>query len=111
LGTPVALDLIEQVSIKVLIPVSGFVINYDTELNSYFLKEKGVDFKKINKNIKQSFVIYGNNDPYVSQEVLRSLTENLRVGPEIISDGGHLNTDSDYKTFLRLLEIIKKEIK
>ncbi len=111
LGVTTVLDLIEYTSVKALVSASGFAYNYGAELNSYFLKEKDVDFKKVNKNLKQAFVIYGDNDPYVPQKVLKSLADNLKVKPEIIKNGGHLNTSSGYKAFPRLLEIIQKEIK
>jgi hypothetical protein len=111
LGVATALDLIENTSIKTLISVSGFAYDYGAELNSYFLKERNIDFEKVNRNLKQVFVIYGDNDPYLPQEVLRSLADNLKVEPEVVSSGGHLNTDSGYKTFPRLLEIIKNEKK
>ena len=110
LGVTTALDLIEKISIKALISISGFAYDWGAGLNSYFMKEKDIDFKKVNKNLKQAFVIYGDNDPYVPQEVLKYLADNLKANPEIIKNGGHLNTDSGYKTFPRLLEIIKKEI-
>lgn len=107
LSVSVALDLIEQVQIGSLIFVSGFAYDYGAKLNSYFLSERNIDFDKVNKNLKQVFVIYGDNDPYVPQKVLKSLADNLKVQPEIISNGGHLNTDVGYKTFPRLLEIIE----
>lgn len=107
LGVTTALDLIEQSPIKALISVSGFASDYGADLNSYFLREKTVNFGKVKKNLGQAFVIYGDNDPYVPQEVLRFLADNLMIKPEIIHNGGHLNTDSGHKTFPRLLEIIK----
>lgn len=110
LGVATALDLIENTRVKVFISVSGFTYDYGAELNSYFMKEKTIDFKRVNKNLKQAFVIYGDNDPYLPQEVLKSLADNLKAKPEIIKNGGHLNTDYGYKTFPRLLEIIKNEI-
>lgn len=111
LSVTTSLDLAEQIPIKALISISGFADNYGIQLNSYFLGEKNIDFDEVNKNIKQSFVIYGDDDPYVPQEALMSLADNLKVKPEIIHNGGHLNTDSGYKTFPRLLKIIKKEIR
>jgi hypothetical protein len=110
LGVATALDLIENTRVKVFISVSGFAYAYGAELNSYFMKEKTIDFERVNKNLKQAFVIYGDNDPYLPQEVLKSLAGNLKAKPEIIKNGGHLNTDYGYKTFPRLLEIIKNEI-
>jgi predicted alpha/beta hydrolase family esterase len=77
------------------------------ELNSYFLRQKNIDFKKINENLKQAFVLYGDNDPYVPQEVLRSLADELNIEPEVFANGGHLNTAAGYIKFPRLLEIVR----
>ncbi len=110
LGVPVALDFIEEASVKALISVSGFARDYGIELNSYFLREKAIDFKKINENLEQSFIIYSDDDPYVPQEELRFLAEGLKTEPIIISKGGHFNTDSEYTTFPLLLEIIRNKI-
>jgi hypothetical protein len=110
LGVVTALDLIEENPVKDLISVSGFVSDYGAEMNDYFLKEKNIDFDKVNKNLEKAFVIFGDNDPYVPQDALRPVAESLKVKPEIIPNGGHLNTEAGYKTFPRLLEIIKNEI-
>ncbi len=107
LSVATSLDLIEETPIKKLVSVSGFASDYGAELNSYFLKERAVDFYKVNRNLKEAFVVYGDDDPYVPQKELKSLAENLKVKPEIIPKGGHLNTESGYTTFPRLLEIIK----
>jgi len=107
LGVTTSLDLIEEVHVKSLISVSGFAFDYGSELNSYFLSEKNIDLEKVNENLEQAFVIYGDDDPYVPQEALKSLADNLKVKPEVLSGGGHLNTDTGYVTFPRLLEIIK----
>lgn len=106
LGVPVALDLIEKIPVKALISVSGFARDYGVELNSYFLSEKAVDFEKVSKNLGQRFVVYGDNDPYVSQEELKFLADGLKVKPIIISNGGHLNTAAGYTTFPLLLDLI-----
>ncbi len=107
LSVVTSLDLIEETPIKKLISVSGFAFDYGAELNSYFLKERTIDFDKVNRNLGKASVIYGDDDPYVPQEVLKSLADSLKVKPEVIPKGGHLNTDSGYTTFPRLLEIIK----
>lgn len=110
LGVPTALDLIksENKKIKALISVSGFAEDYGAELNSYFLKEKELNFEKIRKSLEKAFVVYGNNDPYVPQKILQSLADELKVKPLVIKNGGHLNTDAGYKDFPELLEIIEK---
>ena len=105
-----ALDFIEQADAKVLglISVSGFCEDYGAELNSYFMKEKDIQFSEVNKHLANAHVLFGDNDPYVPQETLTSLGEWLGVQPEIIKEGGHLNTDSGFSTFPRLLEIIEE---
>ena len=110
LGVPTALDLIEQLKspIKALVSVSGFFSDYGAELNGYFLREKGVDFAAVNKDLEKAFVVYGDDDPYVPQEELKSLAESLNVEPVIMPKGGHLNTDAGYTTFPLLLEIIER---
>jgi len=110
LGVTTALDLLEQVSGKAkgLISVSGFAEDYGAKMNSYFLREKHVDFAKIRKHIENSFVVFGDNDPYVPQKKLQIIADQLRVTSKIIPNGGHLNTDAGFTTFPYLLEVIKK---
>lgn len=105
-----ALDYIEQASTKVhgLLSVSGFCEDYGAELNSYFMKEKDIQFSAVHKHLSNAHVLFGDNDPYVPQETLISLSVWLDVQPEIIKEGGHLNTDSGFSTFPRLLEIIEE---
>lgn len=105
-----ALDYIEQADAKVraLISVSGFCEDYGAELNSYFMKEKDIQFSAVNKHLAKAYVLFGDNDPYVPQETLTSLAGWLGVQPEIIKEGGHLNSDSGFTTFPRLLEIIEE---
>lgn len=109
LGVTAALDLIEnyQTPIKTLISVSGMADDYGAELNSYYLKERSIDFAKVHKNLQKSFVVYGENDPYVPQETLSLLARKLHVIPKVIQNGGHLNTDAGYTQFPLLLNIIE----
>lgn len=110
LGVVTALDLIESLSLPIvaLISVSGFSEDYGVPLNSYFLIERNIDMKKVNENIKHKYVIYGDNDPYVPQNILNKLATDLKVKPYIIQKGGHLNTNAGYTEFPLLLEIINK---
>jgi hypothetical protein len=110
LGVTAALDFIEQEPVKAIISVSGFARDYGLKLNSYYLKEREIDFNTVKENLRQAFVIYGDNDPYVPQEELEFLADKLGVEPEIIPAGGHLNASVGYREFPRLLEIIEKEI-
>jgi uncharacterized protein len=109
LGVVTALDLIEQGKARALISIAGFARDYGATMNGYFLKENDIDFGKVNNNLRKAFVIYGDNDPYVPQNELEFLADSLRFEPEVIANGGHLNTDAGYTVFPRLLEIIQGE--
>lgn len=105
LGAVTAMDFIEQSPdlIHGLVSVSGFARDYGIELNSYFLKEREIDMLLIRKNTKHFSIIYGNDDPYVPQVELEYLADKLGVKSIIIKGGGHLNTESGYTKFPRLL--------
>lgn len=109
LGVVSALDFIEQAEhiIHALVSVSGFCDNYGSSLNDYFMIEKDIRFSEVHKHVSKSHVLFGDNDPYVPQETLSSLAQWLEVNPEIVKEGGHLNTDAGFSTFPRLLEIVE----
>ncbi len=110
LGVVTALDFIEQSEKKVLglISVSGFAEDYGSELNGYFMRQKELDFTAVNDQLSKAFVLYGDDDPYVPQEILGKLATFLDVTPEIIVKGGHLNTQAGYTEFPLLLDLVKK---
>jgi predicted alpha/beta hydrolase family esterase len=60
---------------------------------------------RVKEHLDKSYVIYGDNDPYVPQKTLHDLAESLGVTPIVIHNGGHMNTDSGYTSFPRLLEL------
>lgn len=108
LGVTSALDYLEQAScpIKGMVSVSGFSDDYGLELNSYFLKEKSIDFDKVNANTEKAFVFFGDNDPYVPQDSLNKLADNLKTKPVILAEGGHLNASAGFTEFPELLEAV-----
>jgi predicted alpha/beta hydrolase family esterase len=108
LGVTTALDYIEQLSspLKGLVSVSGFTGDYGNELNSYYLHEKSINFKIVRRNIQKSVVIYGDNDPYVTQVALKKLASDLDDEPIVIPKGGHLNSETGFTQFPKLLEVI-----
>ena len=109
LGVVTALDLAESLDqpIKGLISVSGFSDDYGAQLNSYFIKEKKINFDKVKKHVGESSAIYGSDDPFVPQEKLKSLAENLETEPIVIAKAGHLNTEAGYIEFPLVLRIIE----
>lgn len=112
LGVTSALDFLEQTEAKIngLISVSGFAEPYGAELNNYFLSEKHIDFQKIKAHVNWAAVLYGDDDPYVTQQALRYVADALSVEPIVVPGGGHLNTEAGYTTLPQLLEILKKHL-
>jgi len=112
LGVTTALDFIEACETPVggLVSVAGFAVDYGSELNSYFLSERKVDFTAVRKNLQNAAVFYGDNDPYVTQDALQQLADELDVAASLIPGGGHLNADAGYTEFPMLLEaVVAKE--
>ena len=109
LGVATALDFLETIltPINILISVSGFAEDYGAGLNSYFMKEKTIDFEKVKLHVNKSYVVYGDDDPYVPQATLRKLADNLEVIPNIIHKGGHLNMEAGFTTFPFLVKLIE----
>ncbi|HEY5152486.1 MAG TPA: alpha/beta fold hydrolase [Candidatus Saccharimonadales bacterium] len=109
LGATTALDFIEQADGKVnrLLSVSGFAQDYGVAINSYFLSEKPIDFKKVGDKLRWAAVVYGDNDPYVPQDALKYVADSLGVQPLVIPDGGHLNTEAGFTEFPQLIEMLQ----
>lgn len=110
LGVTAALDFLEQATSQIngLLSVSGFAEDYGADFNSYFLREKSIDFKKAKNNLGWAVAIYGDNDPYAAQTALRHLADDLGVEPIIIANGGHLNTEAGFTKFPQLVDILEK---
>lgn len=108
LGVATAMDMIEAVNKKVsmLVSVSGLYRDYGLELNSYFLKKRNINMAKVKSLISKVVIVYGDNDPYVLQDMHQKLSANLDVKPLVIKSGGHLNTDAGFSAFPLLLNII-----
>lgn len=77
---------------------------YD-EVNKTFFEE--IDFDNVKKRINKIVCFYGDNDPYLSQDMLKDFAD--KVGNEIvvIEEGGHLNSESGYTSFNELFDYIK----
>ncbi len=84
-------------------PVMDFIGNaeYDA-LNQTFFPHK-TDWEKVAAHAGTAHVLHGDNDPYVPVAQARNLAGKLKVPLELISGGGHLNSESGYTAFPRLL--------
>lgn len=110
LGATTAFDYVEQIDEKIdgLVSVSGFAEDYGAELNGYFLKQKHIDFEKVRNNLSWASVLYGDDDPYVTQDALEYVADGLNVEPIIIPGGGHLNTEKGYVELPQLMKILEQ---
>jgi predicted alpha/beta hydrolase family esterase len=108
LGTPTALDYIEQSdqTINSLISAAGFFEDYGMELNSYFMAEKKIDIDNIRQKIEHIHILYGDDDPYVPQQTLNNLAQEFEVEPTIFPNGGHLSARAGFTKFPEILNII-----
>ncbi len=62
--------------------------------------------KSIKNRIKESLVIYGDNDPYVAPGESLEYAELLGSEVLVIEGGGHLNAEAGYTEFEELLSLI-----
>jgi predicted alpha/beta hydrolase family esterase len=88
---------------------SGFIgaignADYDP-LNASFFKAQ-FDWKKIRQNAGALHIYAGDNDPYVPFEKSLELARLLQSQLTVIPNGGHLNYESNFSRFEKLLSDI-----
>ena len=101
-----------KIKINKLILVSGFnnyYPNNEDELHrklnpTYYVEEQHI--KDINKYVEEIVCIYGDNDPYITQEALHEFAKFINAKEKIIHNGGHLNEDAGYIKFDEILKEI-----
>ena len=97
-----------KISVKKLVFVCGFNnylgINeeYDSVNRSMFF-DNLAEVKKYCPNI---ICLYSENDPYVPYDAEKNFADTIATKQEIIKNGGHLNSESGYSEFPKLLEYI-----
>ena len=98
-----------KVKVKKLIFVCGFNnylgINeeYDTVNQSMFIDNLS-DIKNYCKTI---VCFYSDNDPYVPYDCEKEFADTITENQHIIFEGGHLNSESGYTEFDKLLEYVE----
>ena len=113
-GSICALKYVLENKIKIdkLILVSGFNGYFAADENdihnkinpTYYVEDDKI--KEIKKYVNKIICIYGDDDPYIPQNVLHNLAESVDAKEVIIKNGGHLNRDSGYTEFIELLRYI-----
>ena len=69
------------------------------------------DWNEIRNKARRFFVYHSDNDPYVSLGNGKELAKHLGVPITFIANAGHLNAESGYTRFDRLLADIRKILK
>jgi predicted alpha/beta hydrolase family esterase len=78
-------------------------------VNKSFLRHK-FNFKKIKKSIKNSFVLYSENDPYVPAETSIKFAEKLDAAKIPVFGAKHMNDEVHLDDFPLVLELCKSRI-
>ena len=92
--------------IKAAYLISAFKDNLGWESLGGLFKES-FDFEKIRAKADKFVFLHSDNDPYVNLENGKQLSDKLGVKLNFIPQAGHLNAESGYTTFDKLLEEIK----
>lgn len=97
-----------KIKVKRLILVCGFN-NYLGIDEDYDAVNKSMYFDNlidIKKYCNEIVCFYSENDPYVKYEKEKEFADTIADEQIVISDGGHLNSESDYIEFKELLRFI-----
>jgi len=110
IGPVFVLRVLERIDVQVrgCIFVSPFLgrigIDEFDAVNSTFV-DPPLSWSKVRQNCKRFYVISSDDDPYVPVELFEDFAQSVGVQREIIKGGKHLNAESGYTTFPRLVKI------
>ena len=115
LGPAFILSLLERldVQVKLCVYVAGFTGNIGItefdELNDSFVN-KEFDWEKIRQASKGFLVINSDDDPYVPLQNGKDLAANLGVELDVMHGAGHINAESGFVMFEKLLGLLKEKL-
>lgn len=92
--------------------VSPFMEDIKNDSWQFYLVNKtfyktDFDFQRLNQLIPRSYVLYGDNDPYVAAKYSIDFANKLNSQIILVKNGGHLNAEFGFKKFPQLLDICK----
>lgn len=113
IGPAFVLSLLEKRKCRTCFFVSGFLTflenkEYD-KVNKTFVN-KNFNWEKIKQNCSKFILYHGDNDPYVPLNKAKDFSKLIGVDLIVIPNGGHLNEESGYNEFNKLLINIKNEL-
>lgn len=97
-----------QVHVKKLVFVCGFN-NYTSTDNDYDSVNRGMyldNLAELKQYCDEVICIYSDNDPHVSFDLEKAFANTIATKQEVIKGGGHLNSESGYREFPKLLDFI-----
>lgn len=97
-----------QVHVKKLVFVCGFN-NYTSTDNDYDSVNRGMyldNLAELKQYCDEVICIYSDNDPHVSFDLEKAFADTIATKQEVIKGGGHLNSESGYREFPKLLDFI-----
>ena len=97
-----------QVHVKRLVFVCGFN-NYISTDNDYDSVNRGMyldNLAELKQYCNEVICIYSDNDPHVSFDLEKAFADAIATKQEVIKGGGHLNSESGYREFPKLLDYI-----
>ena len=78
-------------------------------LRSHFLKSD-FDFNKLKKLMPLSYVVYGDNDPYVKRKHFEEFGTKMGSSFIEVKGGGHLNAEFKFYNFPLVFELCKTRL-
>lgn len=102
----------KNIKINKLILVSGFNDYYSDDDNDFHNTVNKTFYVTDNELVKikdltnEIICIYGDNDPYIPQDVFKKLANKLDAKEVIIHNGGHLNLEAGYDKFEEILKCL-----
>lgn len=101
-----------QIHINKLILISGFNNYLSPDKNdihnkinpTYYVNED--EISQIKKYVQEIVCIYGDNDPYIPQNVLHNFAKSIDAKEIVIHNGEHLNYEAGYNSFEEILNEI-----
>ena len=97
-----------RIKVKRLVFVCGFN-NYISTDNDYDSVNRGMyldSLAELKQYCNEVICIYSDNDPHVSFDLEKAFADAIATKQEVIKGGGHLNSESGYREFLKLLDYI-----
>lgn len=97
-----------QIKVKRLIFVCGFnnYLGINEEYDKVNESMYFVNLEDVKKYCSEIICYYSDNDPYVTYEKEKEFADTIANEQIIITDGGHLNSESNYSEFSNLLKHI-----